>query len=377
MAEETLVKGVASANVRYCYHDCLYKGAETKGGKSLKMVRCCFCMNWFHEKCIKDKNDTIETIWNCYTCRNMPMQIMCLMQTVDKLAQRLEDVKEAHEQTRAESVALKCEIGELKSKLDNLGAPSYSSAVQNKHAAPPPAKSTLLIGDSMIRDVDEKKLINTSVTCLPGATAKRVKEELDKMESTRHHKKIVIVAGTNDCAQEGMSVAETIESFTHLLETASNKADEVVVSSVCPRLDSPQNEEHFVSFNIGLQSLCEDKECVFVDHSSTFTLADGSVNEGFLINKGPHLTCAGTNRLVKNLKLDASGDDVAIRRHTQRSLPHQRGFQQNGHAATSCQRGCYKCGENNHSSKNCRHEQPVVCRSCNKKGHKAKFCRQY
>ena len=229
----------------------------------------------------------------------------------------------------------------------------------------------------MIRDIDEKKLINTSVKCLPGATVKRVKEELDKMESTRHHKKIIIVAGTNDCAQDGVSVAETIESFTHLLETASNKTDEVVVSSVCPRLDSPQNEEHFASFNAGLQSLCEDKECVFVDHSPTFTLADGSVNEGFLIMKGPHLTRAGTNRLVKNLKLDTTGDDVTIRRHAQRNIPYQRVVQQNGHAATSRQRGCYKCGENNHSSKNCRHEQPVVCRSCNRKGHKAKFCRQH
>ena len=146
MDEETLVKGAASGNVRHCYHDCLYKGAETKSGKSLKMVRCCFCMNWFHEKCIKDKNDTTEAIWNCNTCRKMPMQIMCLMQTVDKLVQSLKDVKEAHEQSKAESVALKCEIGELKSKLDNFGAASYSSAVQKQHAASPLEKSTLLIG---------------------------------------------------------------------------------------------------------------------------------------------------------------------------------------------------------------------------------------
>ena len=37
----------------------------------------------------------------------------------------------------------------------------------------------------------------------------------------------------------------------------------------------------------------------------------------------------------------------------------------------------YKCGENNHSKKDCHFPGSVNCNKCNKTGHKAKFCNLY
>ena len=370
-AQLTLLLAMAP---KHCDSDCKHNGAASKGGKALEMVRCCFCMRWFHANCMKDKNETFENIWNCLTCRMMPTQITTLLASLSQLTCVVNELKDEQEKLKAETTALKCEISELKCKFDEMkNSQTYSSVVQNNNPSTQ-TRNSLLIGDSVIRDIDQEKLSETTVKCLPGATIKRVHDELQKIDPTESHSKIFIVAGTNDYAKEDKTIQDTIEQFSNLLSYACSKADDVVVSSICPRQDISRNEEDLAAFNAGLQSLCEDKGCVFVDHTQTFTLGDGSVNEGFLLNKGPHLSRAGSNRLAKNLKLQVKGDDATKRRQNTgfntRTSGARRGRNYNQ------ERGCYNCGERNHVSNNCRHGQPVVCTSCNGRGHKAKFCRQ-
>ena len=175
-----------------------------------------------------------------------------------------------------------------------------------------------------------------------------------------------------------MDVTDIIAQYSELLDTAQALTDELVVSSVCPRLDTSQNLDRYHSLNAGLQSLSADKDCTFIDHTPTFTLADGTINEGFLLGKGPHLTRAGTNRLAKNLKLPTTGESVASL-YSAKASKHQQHKSQHRYLApekTVHKRGCYNCGERNHISKNCRHGGPIVCSSCKREGHKAKFCRQ-
>ena len=342
----------------------------------MEMIRCCFCMRWYHVNCLKAKNENFDNVWNCSTCRMMPMQITTLLDSLSQLTCALNELKNAHELSKAETTALKCEVGELKCKISEMNnAKTFSSVVQT--AVPStPKKSSLLIGESVIRDIDQEKLTDTSLRCIPGATVKRVHDELQKMNPAEPHSKIIIVAGTNDCAKEDVTISDTIEQFSSLLATACGKADEVVISSVCPRLDTSRDQEHFASFNAGLQSICEDKGCVFIDNNPTFTLADGSVNDGFLINKGPHLSRAGKNRLVKQLKLQVIDDDVTKCRRPTGSFNPRTGAGTRQRNIQNQERGCYNCGERNHVTNNCRHGQPVVCTSCNRRGHKAKFCRQ-
>ena len=111
-----------------------------------------------------------------------------------------------------------------------------------------------------------------------------------------------MVVGTNDCSN-GEEVSELVKEYSDLVDTGRTIAEEVIISSVCPRNDIQETETRCEALNSGLQCLAEEKDCEYVDHSPSFTLADGSVNEGFLIGKGPHLTRSGTNRLIRNLKL--------------------------------------------------------------------------
>lgn len=179
-----------------------------------------------------------------------------------------------------------------------------------------------------------------------------------KFTGAKSRSKIVVVAGTNDYSKDDVSVTDALEDALKLIQTARSMADEVVISGVCPRLDTSKDQEHFPAFNAGLPSLCEEKECSFIDHSPSFTFSDGSVNEGFLINKGPHLTRAGSNRLIKNLGLGSGKEDVTKARNNYKRMPAK------DNASSRQQRGCYYCSERNHISKNCRLGGPIVCASC-------------
>ena len=56
----------------------------------------------------------------------------------------------------------------------------------------------LLIGSSLIKDIEEDKLINTKMICIRGASLRNISDELNDLNST--FKNITIIAGRNDCS---------------------------------------------------------------------------------------------------------------------------------------------------------------------------------
>ena len=49
-----------------CYRECKY---ERKELKSVAMIQCCSCMEWYHETCIDRDKKFVGTVWNCIKCR--------------------------------------------------------------------------------------------------------------------------------------------------------------------------------------------------------------------------------------------------------------------------------------------------------------------
>ena len=81
---------------------------------------------------------------------------------------------------------LRSQVDELNIKMDELKNRPTGDHCHCHNPTPEKSEkaNALLIGDSMIRDVDESKLVNTSVKCLPGATVKRVHDEMQKQPCT-------------------------------------------------------------------------------------------------------------------------------------------------------------------------------------------------
>ncbi len=103
---------------------------------------------------------------------------------------------------------------------------------------------------------------------------------------------------------------------------------------------------------------------IFAESTPSFTLGDGSVNDGYLHRDGVHLTHAAVNRLAKNLRLKKRNDASGVcsgERKPQHQHPHpptapshggnaewttvrHRGRQAR-HVSGATRASCYFCGE--------------------------------
>ena len=194
-----------------------------------------------------------------------------------------------------ENMSLRDRISKLTSESQKL---QWELHHQNK------STKKLLIGSSIIRDIDSAKLVNTDVRSIGGAKVKTVKDELENMNSQLDE--LIVVVGGNDCDEESReagSVHDILETYDSLIEIAKTKADSITVSSICPRNTAVKTQTSIDALNAGLQDLCATKGCEYVDQRGSFTLGDGSINDGYILSDGVHLNRSGANRLAKNLKL--------------------------------------------------------------------------
>lgn len=176
--------------------------------------------------------------------------------------------------------------------------------------------------------------------------------------------------------------------------SAKTKSRNVIVSSVCPRLTSENTTQTIEAVNAGLVTLCRDKNAIFADSTPSFTLSDGSINDGYLLNDGVHVTHSAMNKIAKTMKLKIKHAASGVCVHTPTIQQSTRSHYDNKHAEsedwTTVRRherknqqiqhtigahaSCFYCGENGHAMQNCRHGRKVQCHQCNGLGHKAKFC---
>ena len=173
-----------------------------------------------------------------------------------------------------------------------------AEAVKQDPPIPPPTKS-LLIGDSLIKRVENIPLTeDVSVQKISGAVVKDVK---DKLHQSEQFKNVYILVGTNNCSDGNVD----LDDFEELLSAASAKANGggVFVSSIPPRTDNSETNRIIEDVNATLLTVCERKGHIYVDNNPSFHLANGDINVGFLESDGLHLNEAGTKQILSNMGL--------------------------------------------------------------------------
>ena len=185
----------------------------------------------------------------------------------------------------------------------------------------PRAHGTAVLGSSIIRDVDQNKLVATKCICIPGGHIKDIQGKVDQFPAGNTLCRAVLVVGGNDCdGRQDTPISDILAQYKDQIEGAKSIATSVTVSSVCPRRKSTELNECIDTLNAGLQGLCDDLQVEYVDHSHSFKLQDGTFNEGFILPDGVHLTRAATNKLVSNLRLELrQGEVTAHRDHRRRA----------------------------------------------------------
>ena len=214
-----------------------------------------------HLICVGKKDDDIINIWSCPSCRTMPTTVNNIMNILKKIqddndklqttfttrldamqdllnqrdsnVQKLTDiisVKTSDHNAITEITSLRIKVSELNSKLNEATWSNFRSQQKDR---------SLLVGSSIIRDINEKNLDNTEVICLRGGHINDVKNAVTDKATEAAYDRVVLVAGGNDCAPRDTSTdvlpSSIVDEYRSLVRVSKSKAKSVTVSSVCPR----------------------------------------------------------------------------------------------------------------------------------------------
>ena len=92
-----------------------------------------------------------------------------------------------------------------------------------------------------------------------------------------------------------------------MLQTAHRIGKLVKLGSIIPRTDNSRAQLKSENVNLKFKELCERNiNTQFVNNDPSFRLADMSINNGFLLPDGLHLSPQGSEKLIKNFNVKAS-----------------------------------------------------------------------
>ncbi|XP_056603703.1 uncharacterized protein LOC130420439 [Triplophysa dalaica] len=173
-------------------------------------------------------------------------------------------------------------------KVSNRFAP-LSDAPTEK-----PAESALVIGDSIVRNVNIETPA-TIVKCLPGARAPDIKSNLNVLAKTnRKYSKIVIHVGTNDVRLRQSEI--TKDNIKEVCELAKTMSDTVIFSGPLTSYRGDEIYSRLSSLNGWLSEWCLQNNIYFINNWKSF---EGRPD--LLKRDGLHPSWDGVSLLSRNL----------------------------------------------------------------------------
>ena len=312
--------GETDKETRHCRgSQCLFQ--DDKDG--LTQIRCSLCCISYHINCVSIKRKDSNTFWTCFDCRDVAPNVKALKEEIKQLNNNQNEMltllKQLTEKLTNEStqrMKVEEELTGAKTQLAKLSEQltTHMSRMTEQTKAPPPVPSQatpsappmprLLIGTSLLRNVDPKKLENWEVIAKGGAKIDDLLKELNGLPDNKIYSDIVVVGGSIDV--ESKDTKEIIADFQALKVIASEKSEKLIISSILPRSDKIMVTKT-KELNEELRKLCLNEEMIFVDNDPTFHLMNGNVNNACLVNDGLHLSKYGIDSLLVNCGVIKNG----------------------------------------------------------------------
>ena len=184
----------------FCLSNCLHNRKDVG-----KMLRCGICMEWFHFDCVGE-NTKYKAMWCCPSCRGMPKLLQKVLNEFElfkserrtdtssdglvtqidnltiennKLSASICDLREKVDKLTAVKLSLEQENGSLIQRLSTLEKKLISTHNQKSQHNKPNDK-ILLIGSSILRNVESKDTKKLIVSCHRGAKQVDILETLQK-----------------------------------------------------------------------------------------------------------------------------------------------------------------------------------------------------
>ena len=268
-------------------------------------VQCLLCRKPYHKDCVS------TTVYVCDACRVMPQQINTMYtlmqnmtQSVSNLLQMCTDLKTENtalrDQASTQLDLLRTENSTLRQQITDLARDNSTAAWQKF----PKAHGTLLLGSSLIRDVDQEKLVSTECVSKSGGKIRDALSHLDSLPRNETYERVILVTAGNDCDQSDspVEIKDLVDQYRDLVKAAKSHANKVTISSIPPRDRTAEVTARITAMNTELLNLSQELSVEFVDSTPGFFLSDGCLNDGYLLD-GVHFKPAGTHHLVTKLGL--------------------------------------------------------------------------
>ena len=185
-----------------CMETCIYHGHHDNH----EMVRCCLCATWVHIDCIKEREECPPGVWLCFKCRVMPTHIKTLINDASTLTDMLQSLtcKVSSLKNQYDIEAKTRDQGYLKLTEENATLRERIAAMHTEKSDSqwqnfPKPHGTLLLGTSIIRDIDVNKLVGTKSECIRSGAIKDIQGAVDALPQNTEFARAVLVAGGNDC----------------------------------------------------------------------------------------------------------------------------------------------------------------------------------
>lgn len=247
----------------------------------------------------------------------------------------------------------------------------------------------LFMGDSLISSVNPRGLKQGVFKhSIPGARIDHIFDQTNVF-NMQQFSQVIISVGGNDASNN-----TDVEYFEELYEQViqnlkqANGTCQIYLCSVSPRGDTDTN-----NINEAIHRLCRQHNITMVDISEAFHNKRGMLIERYYAHDLIHLSASGVKRLLgeidKSISIVANFENCVFKGRYQKKGSIHRGKSQtntlrSNHGQTrvrssqnsknNIEKMCYKCGETNHDTSQCKHKVQLKCFYCGYYGHKSGRC---
>ena len=224
-----------------------------------------------------------------------------IMNMLKMMSQQLDEEKQHRIKAESELTSFKSQMAALSQQLaDSVSNQNPVLPDQNTPPCPPPTPSApllpnLLLGTSLLRNVDATKLNNWKVKAKGGSTIEDLHKMLNEVSDNQSFDEMIIVGGSIDL--ETKNKDEIVADYQALAVSASSMANKVKFTSILPRTDKNLKDKT-MEVNNALKEFCDEVGHTFIDIDPSFHLMSGDVNDAFLVHDGLHLSKKGLDNLM-------------------------------------------------------------------------------
>ena len=261
---------------------------------------CCICQRDFHIVGVGlRRKPSQKTSWSCPECKadsNLAIKKLCqtitsLQQTVSELAIKQGKLNDNQKTLSKENTELKRQLADMKENIAKLSKQSSTSDIDSKVGG-----TTLIIGDSMLREFTESSVSNAKVKCVSGATVKDICDEINKMSDELSNFKNIIVHSVLNDVSTGTNIQAVADSMEAVVTKVMVKSptSNVYISVICPPSCKTKEAKEY---NQILKDLSDRLTYGFIDIGPKVTYKDGSID---------------ASKYLDSIRLNSSGTQILI-----------------------------------------------------------------